>query len=99
LTFRDDFRRHHHALLAGTVVGNTSPRIPARSENIIGGGKPSGMHCGRYRNVDGSPGAEIWLPWLNPVLVVGRTRSGKDRGIVVPKASEAIVITTREVFP
>ena len=84
---RDDFRRHRDALRAGTAAGiNTPPRFPARAENIIGGGKPSGMYCGRYRNPDGSPGAEIWLPWLDPVLIIGRNRVGKDTGLIIPNA-------------
>ena len=34
----------------------------------------------------GSRGPEIWLPWLDPVLIVGRNRVGKDTGIIVPNA-------------
>jgi type IV secretion system protein VirD4 len=77
--FLDSYRQQRDALLGGTVVGNT----PA---NIIGGGKPWGMYCGRFRNLDGSPGAEIWLPWFDPVLLIGRNRVGKDTGIVIPNA-------------
>src|SRR5882672_2072142 len=79
MSFRDDFRRHRDALRAGTIVGN-------RPADIIGGGKPSGMYCGCFRNPDGSRGAEIWLPWLDPVLIVGRNRVGKDTGIIIPNA-------------
>ena len=71
----------------GTAAGNNRPRRFLRGqENIIGGGKPSGMYCGRYRNPDGSPGAEIWLPWLDPVLIIGRNRVGKDTGLIIPNA-------------
>lgn len=87
MSFRDDVRRHRAALLAGTAAGNNRPRrVPARQENIIGGGKPSGMYAGRYRNLDGSPGPEIWLPWLDPVLIIGRNRVGKDTGLIIPNA-------------
>ena len=56
-------------------------------EKIIGGGKPSGFYAGCYRNPEtGARGPEIWLPWLDPVLIVGRNRSGKDTGIIVPNA-------------
>ncbi len=79
MSFRDDFRHHREALRAGTIVGNG----PA---DIIGGGKPSGMYCGCIRNPDGSRGAEIWLPWLDPVLIIGRNRVGKDTGLIIPNA-------------
>ena len=86
MSWMDDYRRHREALLAGTVVSNTPPPVKIGSANIIGGGKPSGMYFGCYRNADGSPGAEIWAPWLDPVLIVGRNRSGKDTGIIIPNA-------------
>src|SRR5271166_3643870 len=58
-----------------------------RREKIIGGGKPDGFYAGCYRDPDtGERGPEIWLPWLDPVLIVGRNRSGKDTGIIVPNA-------------
>jgi type IV secretion system protein VirD4 len=56
-------------------------------EQIIGGGKPDGFYAGCYRDPDtGARGPEIWLPWLDPVLIVGRNRVGKDTGVVVPNA-------------
>jgi len=57
-------------------------------EKIIGGGKGTGgMYAGCYRDPDTNErGPEIWLPWLDPVLIVGRNRSGKDTGIIVPNA-------------
>jgi type IV secretion system protein VirD4 len=56
-------------------------------ETIIGGGKPSGFYAGCYRDPEtGARGPEIWLPWLDPVLIVGRNRVGKDTGIIVPNA-------------
>ena len=56
-------------------------------EKIIGGGKPSGFYAGCYRDPEtGARGPEIWLPWLDPVLIVGRNRVGKDTGIIVPNA-------------
>jgi hypothetical protein len=56
-------------------------------ENIIGGGKPDGFYAGCYRDPEtGARGPEIWLPWHDPVLIVGRNRVGKDTGIIVPNA-------------
>lgn len=56
-------------------------------EKIIGGGKPSGFYAGCYRDPDtGARGPEIWLPWHDTVLIVGRQRVGKDTGIIVPNA-------------
>src|SRR5271169_119909 len=57
-------------------------------EKIIGGGKGSGgLYAGCYRDPDtGARGPEIWLPWLDPVLIIGRNRVGKDTGIIVPNA-------------
>src|SRR5271169_1513593 len=57
-------------------------------EKIIGGGKGSGgLYAGCCRDPDtGARGPEVWLPWLDPVLVIGRNRSGKDTGIIVPNA-------------
>jgi type IV secretion system protein VirD4 len=57
-------------------------------EKIIGGGKGTGgLYVGCYRDPDtGGRGPEIWLPWLDPVLIVGRNRSGKDTGIIVRNA-------------
>jgi type IV secretion system protein VirD4 len=57
-------------------------------EKIIGGGKGTGgLYAGCYRDPDtGARGPEIWLPWLDPVLIIGRNRSGKDTGIIVPNA-------------
>src|SRR3954470_17082191 len=56
-------------------------------EKIIGGGKPNGVYLGRYRDPKtNAPGPEIWLPWLDPVLIVGRNRSGKDVGLVIANA-------------
>jgi len=56
-------------------------------EKIIGGGKPSGFYAGCYRDPEtGERGPEIWLPWLDPVLIIGRNRVGKDTGIIVPNA-------------
>ena len=56
-------------------------------EKIIGGGKPESFYAGCYRDPDtGARGPEIWLPWPDPVLIVGRNRSGKDTGIIVPNA-------------
>jgi type IV secretory pathway TraG/TraD family ATPase VirD4 len=57
-------------------------------ENIIGGGKGTGgFYAGCYRDPEtGARGPEIWLPWLDPVLIVGRNRVGKDTGIIVPNA-------------
>lgn len=86
MTFLDDYRQHRDALLAGKAAGNTPPRIPARRENIIGEGKPSGMYFGCYRNPDGSIGPEIWASWLDPVLIIGRNRVGKDTGLIIPNA-------------
>jgi type IV secretion system protein VirD4 len=58
-----------------------------RREKIIGGGKPDGFYAGCYRDPEtNARGPEIWLPWLDPVLIVGRNRSGKDTGIIVPNA-------------
>jgi hypothetical protein len=56
-------------------------------EKIIGGGKPSGFYAGCHCDPEtGARGPEVWLPWLDSVLVVGRNRSGKDTGIIVPNA-------------
>ena len=56
-------------------------------EKIIGGGKPSGFYAGCYRDPEtNARGPEIWLPWLDPVLIIGRNRVGKDTGIIVPNA-------------
>src|SRR4051812_46019336 len=56
-------------------------------EKIIGGGKPNGVYLGRYRDPKtNAPGPEIWLPWLDPVLIIGRNRSGKDVGILIANA-------------
>lgn len=56
-------------------------------EKIIGGGKPAGFYAGCYCDPKtGARGPEIWLPWLDPVLIVGRNRVGKDTGIIVPNA-------------
>src|SRR5271156_4032645 len=57
-------------------------------EKIIGGGKGTGgLYSGCYRDpVTNARGPEIWLPWLDPVLIIGRNRSGKDTGIIVPNA-------------
>jgi type IV secretory pathway TraG/TraD family ATPase VirD4 len=56
-------------------------------EKIIGGGKPSGMYAGCYRDPEtNARGPEIWLPWLDPVVIIGRNRVGKDTGIIVPNA-------------
>ena len=61
--------------------------FPFGREKIIGGGKPSGFYAGCYRDPDtGARGPEIWLPWLDPVLIIGRNRVGKDTGIIVPNA-------------
>jgi len=78
--FRDSYQQRR-ASLGAAGNGNSS-----NASNIIGGGKPSGMYCGCYRNPDGSRGPEIWLPWLDPVLIVGRNRVGKDTGIIIPNA-------------
>ena len=56
-------------------------------EKIIGGGKPDGFYAGCYRDPEtNARGPEIWFPWLDPILIVGRNRSGKDTGIIVPNA-------------
>jgi type IV secretory pathway TraG/TraD family ATPase VirD4 len=57
-------------------------------EKIIGGGKGTGgMYAGCYRDPEtNARGPEIWLPWLDPVLIIGRNRVGKDTGIIVPNA-------------
>jgi type IV secretion system protein VirD4 len=58
-----------------------------RRPGIIGSGKPNGFYAGCFRDpVTNERGPEIWLPWLDPVLVVGRNRSGKDTGIIIPNA-------------
>jgi len=54
-----------------------------RTPQIIGSGKPSAFYAGCLRDpVTGERGPEIWLPWLDPILICGRNRSGKDRGII-----------------
>src|SRR5271169_7015589 len=66
-------------------------------EKIIGGGKGTGgLYAGCYRDpVTNARGPEVWLPWLDPVLVIGRNRSGKDTGIIVPNAlMNSTAITT-----
>lgn len=57
-------------------------------EKIIGGGKGTGgMYAACYRDPKtDARGPEIWFPWLDPVLIIGRNRSGKDTGIIVPNA-------------
>jgi type IV secretory pathway TraG/TraD family ATPase VirD4 len=56
-------------------------------DKIIGGGKPTGMYCGCYRDPETNErGPEVWLPWLDPVVIIGRNRVGKDTGIIVPNA-------------
>ena len=52
-------------------------------EKIIGGGKPNGFYGGCYRDPKSRErGPEIWLPWFDPVLIIGRNRVGKDTGII-----------------
>ena len=56
-------------------------------EKVIGAGMPNGVYLGRYRDPEtNAPGPEIWLPWLEMVLIIGRNRSGKDAGILIPNA-------------
>jgi type IV secretory pathway TraG/TraD family ATPase VirD4 len=92
MSFRDSYqqRRASHGMPGG---GNGSS---SGSSNIIGGGKPDGFYAGCYRDPDtGARGPEIWLPWLDPVLIVGRNRVGKDTGIIVPNAlMNSTAITT-----
>src|SRR5437879_3684711 len=65
-------------------------------EKIIGGGKPNGFYGGCYRDPKSRErGPEIWLPWFDPVLIIGRNRVGKDTGIIVPNAlMNSTAITT-----
>jgi type IV secretion system protein VirD4 len=82
MSFMDGYRQRRAS--RGVAAGATST---AASSNIIGGGKPSGFYAGCYRDpVSGARGPEIWLPWLDPVLIVGRNRVGKDTGIIIPNA-------------
>jgi type IV secretion system protein VirD4 len=77
--FHDSFQ-HRRTQLAGSE-GATS------SEPIIGGGKPSSFYAGCWRDpITNARGPEIWLPWLDPVLIVGRNRVGKDTGLIIPNA-------------
>ena len=78
MSFGDTYRRR---LASHGSAGATA------SSNIIGGGKPSGFYACCYRDpVTGARGPEIWLPWLDPVLIIGRNRVGKDTGIIIPNA-------------
>ena len=56
-------------------------------KTVIGAGMPNGVYLGRlYDPKTQKPGPEIWLPWLDLVLIIGRNRSGKDAGILIPNA-------------
>jgi type IV secretion system protein VirD4 len=93
MTFRDSYQQRR-ASYGAAGNGNSSS---GNSSNIIGGGKGTGgFYAGCYRDPDtGARGPEIWLPWLDPVLIVGRNRVGKDTGIIVPNAlMNSTAITT-----
>jgi type IV secretion system protein VirD4 len=80
--FLNGYRQRRASL--GAASG--APSSVAGGGNIIGAGKPSGFYAGCYRNPDGTRGPEIWVPWLDPVLIIGRNRVGKDTGIIIPNA-------------
>jgi type IV secretion system protein VirD4 len=81
MSFHSAYRQRLAELNGAPPPGVTGP------DKIIGGGKPSGFYAGVYRDpVTGARGPEIWFPWLDPILIVGRNRSGKDTGLIVMNA-------------
>jgi type IV secretory pathway TraG/TraD family ATPase VirD4 len=83
MSFRDDVRRHVETLSAGSGGGGSV----IASRPVIGAGMPSGFYAGCYRDpVTNARGPEIWLPWLDMVLICGAPRMGKDTGLIIPNA-------------
>jgi type IV secretion system protein VirD4 len=87
MSFRSAYSAHRAALGGAATGTGGGGKIIGGGEAIIGGGKPSGFYAGCYRDPKtGATGPEIWFPWLDPVLIVGRNRSGKDTGLICMNA-------------
>jgi type IV secretion system protein VirD4 len=85
MSFSDTYRRR---LASHGVTGSDN------SSDIIGGGRPRGFYAGCYRHPRTTErGPEIWLPWLDPILIIGRNRSGKDTGLINPNALKCEGVT------
>jgi type IV secretory pathway TraG/TraD family ATPase VirD4 len=58
-----------------------------RPPKVIGSSRPEDLYLGRYHfreNGQNKIGPEIRMPGLRTVLIIGKPRSGKDTGIIVP---------------
>jgi type IV secretion system protein VirD4 len=54
----------------------------ARRETVIGSDAPDAFYLGRYRDeATGTIGPKMQMPGSEPIVVIGRNRSGKDAGI------------------
>jgi type IV secretory pathway TraG/TraD family ATPase VirD4 len=58
----------------------------SRRPQIIGSIDPRAMYAGKYRNPDGSKGAEIRIGDTRPKVIVGGNSAGKGRGVIIPNA-------------